>query len=523
MARRPKVCTDRIRIAFDPSDGARSWIGTACRKIPQREPTMNLDWTWAALAATVLVAVYGAAYGRFVGRFFAFDDFGVLAAADRIHVHTFADLLRFFEPRQGFTLYRPLTDVGYFWVARKLLGVDPIGWSLAQLGLHLVNALLVYAIARRLLHSHPAGLATAVVYASAPGHALAVRWFAFFTITGTALAYFAALWIWLRTGPRWRMPATLAAFAVSLLCSEHAVSFPAVVSAVAVLGQGRRDWRRLAREIAPLWIVGGGYVAAKLLFLFVLFPRWDPMGASYSRAVGYGVSFAPFTTLETLGRYVTAAVAPLYAAGRSPAWYVSVGIVTLTLTSVTVAASWLTKPTRAWLGATACGLILLVAGLIQVLFLPAHVYPAYVGIAALGAALAVVAPLTALPKGSSVALGVAIGFVTLHLCFTARAARAENDFRTVEGLSILAARWLSAVQQAAEPGTQEVVVPLDKVTGALFGVAHRLFLCAPYEVRAVRDVQSVPQRPGLVVVPRPAAPMPNDLRAWRSIVRDCPD
>ena len=33
-----------IRIAFDPSDGAWSYIGTDCKKIPQGEPTMNLGF-----------------------------------------------------------------------------------------------------------------------------------------------------------------------------------------------------------------------------------------------------------------------------------------------------------------------------------------------------------------------------------------------------------------------------------------------------------------------------------------------
>jgi len=33
-----------IRIAFDPSDGAWSWIGTDCRKIARSEPTMNLGF-----------------------------------------------------------------------------------------------------------------------------------------------------------------------------------------------------------------------------------------------------------------------------------------------------------------------------------------------------------------------------------------------------------------------------------------------------------------------------------------------
>jgi hypothetical protein len=40
-----------IRITFDPSDGAWSWIGTDCRRIAQSEPTMNLGFLDGGTAA----------------------------------------------------------------------------------------------------------------------------------------------------------------------------------------------------------------------------------------------------------------------------------------------------------------------------------------------------------------------------------------------------------------------------------------------------------------------------------------
>lgn len=40
-----------IRIAFDPNDGAWSYIGTDCREIPQSEPTMNLGFLDGGTAA----------------------------------------------------------------------------------------------------------------------------------------------------------------------------------------------------------------------------------------------------------------------------------------------------------------------------------------------------------------------------------------------------------------------------------------------------------------------------------------
>jgi hypothetical protein len=69
-------------------------------------------WAWAAVSAVTLTAVYVAAYGDLVGRFFSFDDFAVLAAAAEIRVRGPADVLRFFEPWPTFAQYRPLTTVG---------------------------------------------------------------------------------------------------------------------------------------------------------------------------------------------------------------------------------------------------------------------------------------------------------------------------------------------------------------------------------------------------------------------------
>ena len=478
-------------------------------------------WGWRVAVVGTIAAVYAAAYGRFVGRFFAFDDFAVLAVADRIHLRTPLDVVQFFVPWPSFALYRPLTTVAYFWTARAVLGLDPTRWTLAQLGFHVVNATLVYAIARRLLGSRPAGLATALVYASAPGHALAVRWIAFFTITGTTLVYFLGLWVWLRAPERRRVLATLAIFVVGLLCSEHAVSFPAALTAIAVLGEGRRDGRRLVSELAPFWLVGALYVGAKLLYVEVLAPRWHPLQASLFRSA-YALSFQPLSVLETLGRYVVAALAPLYTPAPPVTWCRVAGALTVAVSLVAVVASWRTGSSRPWLNVTACGLLVFLVGLGPVLLLPAHVYPAYVGIAALGASLAIVAPLTALRRGNAVALAVAAGFVAVHLGWTATAVRGEDDFRTVEGLGILGVRWLGAVQQAAGPQTRKVVVPLDQVTVRLFGVAHRLFLCAPYEVQPVSDPEHAAPESGTVVVTLPAEEGLDGLRAWRAIVRRCP-
>src|SRR5262245_51315826 len=124
------------------------------------------------IAALALTALYVYSYRDCTDAFFHLDDFLILAAADRIEVRSPADLVQFFRPLPGSAMYRPLTTVGYFWVLRHCFGNDPTGFHVVQLGFQIVNALLVYGIAHALFVSPALALATAVVYATAPGHAL---------------------------------------------------------------------------------------------------------------------------------------------------------------------------------------------------------------------------------------------------------------------------------------------------------------------------------------------------------------
>lgn len=84
-----------------------------------------------------------------------------------------------------------------------------------------------------------------------------------------------------------------------------------------------------------------------------------------------------------------------------------------------------------------------------------------------------------------------------------------------------AARWLATVDGAARHDTREVVVPKNGNTDRLFGVAHRIFLCATYTVRTDPEVASVSVAPGRVVLAGEGTLMPSAAQGWRTIRRDC--
>src|SRR5947199_9455810 len=145
----------------------------------------------ATAGAVAVVAVfYVLSYGDATGTFFSADDYWVMADAADVHMRGPLDVVQFFVPgHNGFALYRPLSTVAYFYVLHGLFGYDPAGYHAAQLTLNVIDAALVYAIAAHVLDSSFLGLATALLYAAAPGSALAAYWVALCTVTGTACLY----------------------------------------------------------------------------------------------------------------------------------------------------------------------------------------------------------------------------------------------------------------------------------------------------------------------------------------------
>lgn len=429
--------------------------------------------------------------------FFHFDDFWVLAAAARIPSHSLRGLLRVFEPVHGFLLYRPLSTVLYFFTLHEAFGYDPVGYHATQLAFHILNGVLVYAIADSILFSRPLAAAAALIYVTAPGHAIAVCWVALFTMTGTAFFYFVAVWVWVRLDSRWRVPLTLLLFGAALLASEHAVSLPLTLTAASLLLTPQRDWRRSARELAAFYAIGASYVAAKLYYLhYGLAGTFPNPAAQIYVASGYHVSLAPVSILLHLGRYCEFTVNLIYNHVPSDAWALALGVAmalaAIVATLCVLSARWTTRPLRA----AAFGLDVFIIGLAPVLVLPAHLYSYYVGIAAMGMAVAIVGFGQALPRPWVSRLapwGVVALLLAVHVGSTAALVRQSDEFTFLRGFSENAARWLYTLRLRAEqPGIDEVVLPSTGLTDMVFNVgeAHRLFLCAHYRVQTARNIQA---------------------------------
>jgi len=279
-------------------------------------------------------------------------------------------------------------------------------------------------------------------------------------------------------------------------------------------------WRRNARELAPFYGIGGLYIAAKAYYLrhglATTFP--DPRARAYVEA-GYRVNLEPRTILDHIGRYCTFTVDLLYNRLQSDAAAVVLGACVLLaaagMTAAVLTGRWDGRMVRV----AAFGLDLFIIGLVPVLVLPAHVYSYYVGIAALGMALAIVSALHALPWCPRLAPWTAVALLlAVHVGDTAVSVRGSEEFRFFRSFSDAAAGWLYALRRHAEsPGVQEVVLPETKLTDMVFnlGQAHQLFLCADYRLLTVPDVDAVEPKAGRLILSQPErAPRGSGGHAW---------
>jgi hypothetical protein len=446
----------------------------------------------------VLAVLYAATYHDATGAFFHFDDYWVLADSAAVRLDGPLDIAGFFVAgRNGFVLYRPLSTLIYFRLLRALFGYDAAGYHAVQIAFHTANALLVYGIGRLVLESRWRALAAAILYAVAPGHAIAVFWMALFTMTGTAFWYLAGLYAWLRLRGLWRVAVTGGLFLAALGSAEHAVSFPLALTLTLLILDGRWPSRRDVAELAPFFVLAGGYVAAKVYYFAVVFPHAFP-GPAQQIAVQYGYAMTanPVALLEHTGRYAAFALNLLFplvapAGGESPLAFWLGLFVALAFVGAIVAA----RPGRAAsppVRAAAFGLGLFFISLAPVIGLANHVYGYYVGIAGAGLAYALIGMLGALPRASREATAaVAALALAMHVGVTWRMVRSQPDMVFFREFSRSAARWLYTIGRVvqAEPTVKEIAIPRDPLTSMVFDDtgAHRLLLPYPLEVRTVEE------------------------------------
>ena len=378
----------------------------------------------------------------------------------------------------GFMLYRPLTQGAYFHALRKLFGLDAAGYHVAQLLAYAANSVLSFAIAWKLTSSWTQAAAVAVLYAAAPGHAVAVYWMAAFTMSGTAFVVFTTVLWWLSTAGRLRAIGCGILQGIALLCSEHAVVVPLILGIIAAFGPRRDSRAAVARDAAPAALVVLAYVAAKAWYFATVAA---PSG-------GYALHVDALEWLANVARYAAASLNVLTLAHLTREQSITVGVL---IVLGALAAGALTVYGRTRWRLAAVGLAIFVASLLPVLPLTQHYYDYFVGVAALGLAIALVGLCDAIyPSwGAALAAALVVAVVATDVRTCDRAARSNQVLRDVIAGQRAAADLLMSLYTTRQlvGADAELGVARSPITDYVLdaGQAHEVFFDPPIHISVV--------------------------------------
>jgi len=192
-------------------------------------------------------------------------------------------------PNFDFPFYRPLAILT-FALDYAVWGMNPFGYHLTNVALHLLCTLLVWRLGRRLLDSARGALAAATIFAIHPVHSEAVLWIsgrfdllACAAVMGATLAYLR--WQEASGGRRFAF-LSLLLFAFGLGCKETAIMWPAVIVLCELL-----RWRGPAATYRPRSLAWGA-VAVGLVTVLYLAQRFRLFGGLGNLPPPYGVDLS---------------------------------------------------------------------------------------------------------------------------------------------------------------------------------------------------------------------------------------
>ena len=150
--------------------------------------------------------------------------------------------------------YWPLTYTT-FWLEHKIWGLEPAGYHVVNVLLHLLNSLLLWQVLLRL--AVPGAWVVAAVFAVHPLHVESVAWIIERKDVLSGLFYLTAVLVWLRflEQPRpWRYGLALLLFVAGLLSKSIVVTLPAALLIVQWWKTARITGKDLQR-LAPFFLV----------------------------------------------------------------------------------------------------------------------------------------------------------------------------------------------------------------------------------------------------------------------------
>jgi hypothetical protein len=225
----------------------------------------------AALAVALLVTATLLAYLPALRGGFIFDD-NVFLTDNRL-IHASDGLSRLWFSREAAD-YWPVTS-STLWLEWRLWGMNAAGYHATNVGLHIVEVLLLWAVLRRL--GLPGAFFAAGVFALHPVNAESVVWITERKNLMAMLFYLLSIF-WFAGQTRAGDGLSLCAFALAMLSKSSVVILPLVLFGIVAWNHrpGARDFRRLS----PFFLVAVGLALFQTRFSTLL-------GAAEIQPLGY--------------------------------------------------------------------------------------------------------------------------------------------------------------------------------------------------------------------------------------------
>ncbi|MDD5436294.1 MAG: tetratricopeptide repeat protein [Candidatus Omnitrophica bacterium] len=215
-------------------------------------------------------------WGKTVGHSFVWDDEYFIVSNNAIHSWTsipgyFTDISTSAGKgyAHAFGVFRPIRNISYL-VDFKISHLDPRWCHLHNLILHLLNALLVFLIAKELLKEKFSSLFAGLVYLIHPAQSEVVAWVKCRDDLLAGLFVFTAFLLWLRwhRALNIRQMIILAAlYFLACLSKEQAIALPAAFLLYDILICGGNPFKRLWRLYLYLFLAGLTYLAWRHCFI----------------------------------------------------------------------------------------------------------------------------------------------------------------------------------------------------------------------------------------------------------------
>jgi protein O-mannosyl-transferase len=236
-------------------------------------------FTRAPIAGGLLLLVTLVAYLPALDGKFIWDDDGHVTTHS---LRSLTGLWRIWTDPRATQQYYPLTHSA-FWLEYRLWGLNPVGYHLVNVVLHVLGALLLWRILERL--AVPGAWLGAAIFALHPVNVESVAWITELKNTLSGVFYLGALLVYLSfdppgapfppTGRKKRVKHTrdwrrysvaLGLFVCALLSKTVTASLPAAILLIIWWKEGRLGWRRHVVPLLPLFVIGAalGFATAWL-------------------------------------------------------------------------------------------------------------------------------------------------------------------------------------------------------------------------------------------------------------------